>query len=104
MAAMLARAVLASMPSSRRSRGCLCHPSWHRQASSLTRDAHADGLSVSLQADRPPRSGAIAGGPMRLTYDATSDVAYLSLRPLAQRKSVGPRLLLETDRAFVQPR
>jgi uncharacterized protein YuzE len=41
---------------------------------------------------------------MRLTYDATSDVAYLSLRPLAQRESVGPTLLLETDRAFVQPR
>ena len=37
---------------------------------------------------------------MRLTYDATTDVAYLSLRPLAQGESVGPTLLLETDRAF----
>jgi uncharacterized protein YuzE len=38
---------------------------------------------------------------MRLTYDATTDVAYLSLRPLAQGECVGPTLLLETDRAFV---
>ena len=37
---------------------------------------------------------------MRLTYDATTDVAYLSLRPLAQGECVGPTLLLETDRAF----
>jgi uncharacterized protein YuzE len=37
---------------------------------------------------------------MRLTYDATTDVAYLSLRPVAQGESVGPTLLLETDHAF----
>jgi len=37
---------------------------------------------------------------MRLTYDATTDVAYLSLRPLARGEPVGPTLLLETDRAF----
>ena len=37
---------------------------------------------------------------MRLTYDATTDVAYLSLRPLAQGEPVGPTLLLETDREF----
>jgi uncharacterized protein YuzE len=37
---------------------------------------------------------------MRLTYDATTDVAYLSLRPLAQGEPLGPTLLLETDRAF----
>ncbi len=37
---------------------------------------------------------------MRLTYDATTDVAYLSLRPLAQGELVGPTLLLETDREF----
>ena len=37
---------------------------------------------------------------MRLKYDATTDVAYLSLRPLAQGECVGPTLLLETDRAF----
>jgi uncharacterized protein YuzE len=37
---------------------------------------------------------------MRLTYDATTDVAYLSLRPLAQAEPIGPTLLLETDRAF----
>jgi uncharacterized protein YuzE len=37
---------------------------------------------------------------MRLTYDATTDVAYLSLRPLAQGEPVGPTLLLEEDPAF----
>jgi uncharacterized protein YuzE len=37
---------------------------------------------------------------MRLTYDATTDIAYLSLRPLAQGECVGPTLLLETDGAF----
>jgi uncharacterized protein YuzE len=37
---------------------------------------------------------------MRLTYDATTDVAYLSLRPLAQGEHVGPTLLLETDNEF----
>ena len=37
---------------------------------------------------------------MRLTYDATTDVAYLFLRPLAQGESIGPTLLLETDHAF----
>ena len=37
---------------------------------------------------------------MRLSYDATKDVAYLSLRPLAQGEPVGPTLLLETDREF----
>lgn len=37
---------------------------------------------------------------MRLTYDATTDVAYLSLRPIAQDEPVGPTLLLETDPEF----
>ena len=37
---------------------------------------------------------------MRLTYDATTDVAYLFLRPLAQGEPIGPTLLLETDHAF----
>ncbi len=37
---------------------------------------------------------------MRLTYDATTDIAYLHLRPLAQGEPVGPTLLLETDVAF----
>jgi uncharacterized protein YuzE len=37
---------------------------------------------------------------MRLTYDATTDVAYLSLRPIAQGEPVGPTLLLETDDEF----
>jgi uncharacterized protein YuzE len=37
---------------------------------------------------------------MRFTYDATTDVAYLSLRSLAQGEPVGPTLLLETDDAF----
>lgn len=37
---------------------------------------------------------------MRLTYDATTDVAYLTLRPLAQGELVGPTLLLEADREF----
>lgn len=37
---------------------------------------------------------------MRLTYDATTDVAYLSLRPVAQGEPVGPTLLLEHDPEF----
>lgn len=37
---------------------------------------------------------------MRLTYDATTDVAYLSLRSLAQGEFLGPTLLLETDPEF----
>ncbi len=37
---------------------------------------------------------------MRLSYDAKTDVAYLSLRALAQGEPVGPTLLLETDSAF----
>ena len=37
---------------------------------------------------------------MRLTYDVTTDVAYLSLRPVANGEPVGPTLLLETDDAF----
>jgi len=37
---------------------------------------------------------------MRLTYHATTDVAYLSLRSLAAGELLGPTLLLETDREF----
>ena len=37
---------------------------------------------------------------MRLTYDATTDVAYLSLRPLRADELLGPTLLLEPDRDF----
>ena len=37
---------------------------------------------------------------MHLTYDATTDVAYLSLRPVANGEPVGPTLLLETDSEF----
>lgn len=37
---------------------------------------------------------------MRLTYDATTDVAYLELRPLDAGDVMGPALLLEPDRAF----
>lgn len=37
---------------------------------------------------------------MRLTYDATTDVAYLELRRLAPGEALGPNLLLGADRAF----
>ena len=37
---------------------------------------------------------------MRLTYDATTDVAYLSLRATGPADLLGPTLLLEHDRAF----
>ncbi len=37
---------------------------------------------------------------MRLTYDATTDVAYLSLRPARPGEPLGPTLLLEHDRDF----
>jgi uncharacterized protein YuzE len=38
--------------------------------------------------------------PIRLTLDATTDVAYLELRPTGPADVLGPALLLETDRAF----
>jgi uncharacterized protein YuzE len=38
---------------------------------------------------------------MHLTYDATTDVAYLSLRPLGPDEVLGPTLLIEPDRAFL---
>ena len=37
---------------------------------------------------------------MRLTWDATTDVAYLSLRPVRPGEMLGPTLLLENDRDF----
>ena len=37
---------------------------------------------------------------MRLTYDATNDVAYLELRQLGPDDVLGPALLLEPDRPF----
>ena len=37
---------------------------------------------------------------LKLTYDATVDVAYLSLRPTGPADVLGPTLLLEHDRAF----
>ncbi len=37
---------------------------------------------------------------MRLTYDATTDIAYLSLRPLGPHEQLGPTLLVERDREF----
>ena len=37
---------------------------------------------------------------MRLTYDATTDVAYLELREPGPDEVLGPALLLEHDRAF----
>src|SRR5450756_1156147 len=61
----------------------------HRASRAGTGESHLrlvttkQARSVTLQADHAPVSGAIAGGFMRLTYDATTDVAYLSLRPLA---------------------
>jgi len=36
----------------------------------------------------------------RLTFEATTDVAYLELRPTGPSDVLGPALLLETDRAF----
>jgi uncharacterized protein YuzE len=37
---------------------------------------------------------------MRLTYDATTDVAYLSFRATGPADVLGPTLLLECDRDF----
>jgi uncharacterized protein YuzE len=37
---------------------------------------------------------------MRLTYDATTDVAYLALRATGPADVLGPTLLLEHDRDF----
>lgn len=37
---------------------------------------------------------------MRISYDATRDVAYLALRSLREGEHLGPTLLLETDRDF----
>lgn len=37
---------------------------------------------------------------LRLTWDATTDVAYLSLRPAAPGTRLGPTLLVEPDPAF----
>lgn len=37
---------------------------------------------------------------LKLTYDATVDVAYLTLRPTGPADILGPTLLLEHDRAF----
>ena len=37
---------------------------------------------------------------VRLTYDATTDVAYLELRPAGPASGVGPTLLLERDPDF----
>ena len=37
---------------------------------------------------------------MRLTYDATTDVAYLTFRATGPADVLGPTLLLETDHAF----
>jgi uncharacterized protein YuzE len=34
---------------------------------------------------------------MRLTYDATTDTAYLALRPLGAAEPLGPTLLVEPD-------
>ena len=49
-----------------------------------------------------PMSWRSLGGtvPFRLTFDATTDVAYLELRPTGPSDVIGPALLLETDRAF----
>ena len=38
--------------------------------------------------------------PIRLTFDATTDVAYLELQPTGPVDVLGPALLIETDRAF----
>jgi uncharacterized protein YuzE len=37
---------------------------------------------------------------MRLTYDATTDVAYLSLRDVYPNEPLGPTLFVEADREF----
>ena len=37
---------------------------------------------------------------MRLAYDATADVAYLSLRAVRRGEPLGPTLLVEPDRDF----
>jgi uncharacterized protein YuzE len=42
----------------------------------------------------------IAEESMRLTYDATTDVAYLSFRATGPADILGPTLLLDHDRDF----
>lgn len=37
---------------------------------------------------------------MHLTYDATTDTAYLALRPVGPAEPLGPTLLVEPDRDF----
>ena len=37
---------------------------------------------------------------MHLTYDATTDMAYLQLRSTGPGDVIGPALILEHDRAF----
>lgn len=55
---------------------------------------------MTLPADRASMAEAAAEGSMRLTYDATTDVAYLSLRPLRAGELLGPTLLVEPDPDF----
>jgi hypothetical protein len=38
--------------------------------------------------------------PLHLTYDATTDIAYLELRSTGPADIIGPALFLERDRAF----
>ena len=37
---------------------------------------------------------------MRLSYDAMTDIAHLTLRPISPDELLGPTLLLENDREF----
>lgn len=47
-----------------------------------------------------PAGGHPMSVSLKLTYDATVDVAYLTLRPTGPADVLGPTLLLEHDRAF----
>jgi uncharacterized protein YuzE len=77
-----------------------CHTTWHAQLPNFPRDDRARRFAVTLHADRAPTSGATVEGSMRLTYDATTDVAYLSLRAVRRGEPLGPTLLVELDREF----
>jgi uncharacterized protein YuzE len=55
---------------------------------------------MTLPADRARMSWADPEGHVHLVYDATTDVAYLRLRPLSRGELLGPTLLVHGDPAF----
>jgi uncharacterized protein YuzE len=77
-----------------------CHPSWHARIAFFGCDDRPGPRTLTPAADPTPTSGVIAEDSMRLTYDATTDVAYLTFRATGPADVLGPTLLLEHDRDF----